>query len=405
MSKFSTILFLIFLIFLSVHSKKLKEQQPTELVQSSATPVYVYQNLIQYVVPTTTQSCTFFQNKIAEYNIAYTEIQSLSTAACFKAIFDTSVAQINAIINGGQCTAAGPAQPSVSVPSGVSQIWGINGADYIWTINGPSGSWVNIPGGLRYLDRLPQANGGLIYGINSGGGIYRMDGTSGSWQNIPGGLSYLRISAFDKTVWGINSGQAIYWVKDGTTAWTNVPGALKYLDIATADGAVWGANANQDVYYISGVSGSWVNIPGLKTAYLRVISNGYVFALASADGSIYYRPDQASSSTWQQLSGGQNGFTFFDINNNGRIFALKADHSVWSREYIGGSWASVSGQTLLTLRVQDDGTVWGLGVTNYGDGLNDNVYYRNAANTAWTNVPGGLVTLWGPTAIALRLGL
>ena len=201
------------------------------------------------------------------------------------------MAQINSIIKGcPTCVPPQtvPVQPSISSPAGDSQVWCLNNRGVIITINVPYSSWIVIPGTLRYIDALPQSGGSLVYGINSAGSIFRTNGNTWAWQNIPGTLAYLRISAFDQTVWGINSGQKVFWLKDGTTAWNSVPGSLKYLDISPKDGAVWGTNSNQDVLYIFGVTGWWVQILGLKTAYLRIISNGYVFALGSQDGSIYY---------------------------------------------------------------------------------------------------------------------
>ena len=347
-------------------------------------------------------SCSYFTNKLAEYDTAYAEINNIdaATSSCIKAIFDSATAQIKSIISSGKCIPSGPVQPVVAVPSGEGQVWGINYAGSIFTTNDPSGSWATIPGVLRYIDRLPTANGGLVWGINPGGLVFRMNGTSGSWQMMPGSLGYLRISAFDRTVWGISSFQQVLWYKEGQTAWTLVPGSLNYLDISPKDGSVYGIDIYHKVYVIAGTSGNRteISVPNLLAKHLRVISNGYVFALCT-DGVIYYRPGAVGN--WTVLDG-QTNFVFFDINNNGRIFGIKSDNSVWSKEYISGTWTEL-GKKLFTLRVLDDGSLWGLGVSEYGS--NDAIYYRNPANTAWQNVTGALVTLWGPTRYKLGYGL
>ena len=63
---------------------------------------------------------------------------------------------------------------------------------------------------------------------------------------------------------------------------------------------------------------------------------------------------------------------------------------------MGGSWVSMSGQTLSTLRVKDDGSVWGFGVSDWvnpNDGsIQSKIYYRNPSNTAWTTIYGAAVT-------------
>lgn len=95
-----TSFFIVALLFLS-SAFKLKETIEVETFGTSDT----YQNLLQYVLPTPTTkvSCSYFENKIAEYDLAYQEIAGLSNSDCMKAIFDKMYSQLQQIINNASC--------------------------------------------------------------------------------------------------------------------------------------------------------------------------------------------------------------------------------------------------------------------------------------------------------------
>lgn len=335
------------------------------------------------------------------YDIAYAEIQGLSTESCYKPIFDEAVNQINFILNNGGCvkdesTSTPVVRPSVAVPAGETQMWGINNGDAIWTRAGSAGAWQSGGGALRYLDRLPQSNGGLIWGVNSAQNIYYKDGINGGWVYVSGALVFLRISAFDKTVWGINQNYQVYSLIPSDVskaAWYNYPGIkLKYLDVSPKDGSVYGISTDYRLYISAGAGQSWNEAVGMKVRFLRVISNGNVFAIGQSDRKVYFKNTQSDS--WVVLDG-ESGFVFIDVSNNGHVYAIKSDGTTYFHDYVEGSWVNCN-MKLSTLRVLDDGSVWGLSYKDYGDQYNSLIYFRQSSTSGWTNIAGGLVTLWGP---------
>ena len=414
---FSNILFLIFLVFISSKSLKFQEE--------GTSSVYVYQNLILYAIPTTPQNCGYFQSMLSLYDIAYKEIKGLSNEACLKAIFDTATNKINSVIKNSQCIAdsssssnsfggsggsgsgSPPVQPSNTPPLGISWMIGMTNTDHSMATNDTVSRWYGYYLDTRYVDKVPQDIFGLSYFIDYNRNVYKSVGNCDCRTKIPGALlSYLRVGASDSTVWGIDSNRSVYYLKDNAPNFIQVTGiTLRYLDVNPKDGSVWGINDKYQVYFSSGIGGAFTEITGLAAKFLRVISNGNVFAI-SLDGSAYFKANSAAA--WQLLDG-PKGLTFIDVNNNGRIFAIRDNHSVFSKEYISGKWVD-EGIKITTLRVVDDGTVWAIGdydrrQENFQSG---NLYFRDTS-AKWKVVKNfdnqGLYSLWGPSNVPLRLGL
>ena len=245
----------------------------------------------------------------------------------------------------------------LQVPIGANIVWGTLGGDLV-TQSSPGEYWTRISGNCVFLDRYPQANGGLLYCLSSKNEIYRKDGTTGDWVQIPGSLSYLKISRYDKTVWGINTNNNVFWLKDGSSSLAQVDGIMGYLDVSPLDGAVWAINYANLVYYRPGISGNWTEISGLKLKYLRVMSNGNVIGICT-NSSVYLKNDK--DSPWQKL-GGDFGFSFIDGDSNGTIWAIKSDNTLWRRPY-NGSWRQwFTPFYTMTLNVLENGGVYA--VTN-----------------------------------------
>jgi hypothetical protein len=355
------------------------------------------------------------------FNQGYSEITNLNTYSCIKGVFDSKVSQLQNILKNGQCVndsvPATPAAPVIPNPPAIAcdnWVWAIDNNHGAWFLNPSTGKWAqtctqqfgcNIP---YYIDRYPTCDGGYSWMIGPSSGPWWIKGASTYWQR-PGGFSwnflYIRVSGFDQSVWAITIDNQVQYAKDNTQAFggmSNPSGVpkIRYLDVSPKDGSGYViSSSDYKVYTTPGPNQAWTEISsGMQILNLRIMANGYIFAIAK-DNNAYYKTD--NNAAWKPLDG-QGTFTFLDVNNRGRIYAIKKDHSVWTREYIGGTWAD-TGKAMETVRVMDDGSCYGVSYNEAGNGQGY-LYVRNGTISAgsWSKLAtnGGFniaTSLWGPT--------
>ena len=414
MTKISNILFLISLVVLSVGT--------TEVEQAG---VGLYPSLLQFAIPTTRMNCSYISCLLNLFNQGYSEISTLNSVGCIKGIFDSKVSQLNNILKNGQCIndtvpVTPPAPPAPVVPTAPIR----DGDNYIWAIDNNQAAWFRNPTGqwaksttqqfgsniAYYLDRYPTIDGGYNWMIGVSSGPWWIVGANTYW-NRPSGFKwnflYIRVSPFDKSVWAITTDHQLQYAVNKDTAFGGLsnPSAaprVRYLDVSPKDGSGYVIGSDYRVFFTpSPTSGSWTEITGLAILNLRVISNGYIFAIAT-DNKAYYKT--ANTAAWTVLDG-QDSFTFLDINNRGRIYAIRKDHSTWTREYVTGTWSD-TGKTMETVRVLDDGSCVGIGYNELGGGMG-NIWLRNGTSGSpstwgWTKLDNnngfnGASSLWGPS--------
>lgn len=441
--------FLFQVLFVSTFSTVLKES--TNIVTADSIPSYT--NLLQYVIPspTTSFNCSYFQNKLAEFNYAYPEISSLSNAACLKSIFDAKVSSLNQIISSGACikdTSSTGSSNAASTISGASANLSYSPAGdesvvigftdtFVGYQNGSHGIRKGIDKGFYspfFLDRMVTANGFNILCIvgNNGDNVPQFQGQvwfgkysfmgsnlnenpptyayntkfvklftfdATGWPN-PGqtNFTYVRISTFDMTFWGLDNKGNVYQtptvnsLQDGVNPWVK-DSSIQLIDIdcSQKDGSVVGVKADGTVWSASGLNKGWSQIGTLKATHVRVISNGNVFALGT-DGKIYFLANYKSN--WQAL-GGQSGFVWFDVNNLGLLTALKkGDYRAWSTQYVSQQWVDEK-MHFTTVKVQDSGNIVGIGTG--APGLTPlNSYYLTKYNV-WEKMSSSFWHLSGPS--------
>jgi len=449
-SKSSTIqiIFLFQIIFVSAFSSTILKESTDVLTTAS---IASYTNLVQYVIPspTTSFNCSYFQNQLAQFNYAYSEISSLSNYACLKQIFDAKVASLNQILSNGSCI-----KDTSSSSSGISTISGASANlsyspagnesvvvgitdTYVGYQNGSQGTRKGIDKGYYspfFLDRMVTANGFNLLSIlgNQGDnvpqfqgqvwyGIFTFMGTnlnevqpmyaynqklvrmftmdSSSWPNKgQTNFTYVRISTFDMTFWGLDNSGYVYQtptansLQDGVNPWVKDSSNIQLIDIdcSQKDGSVVGVKTDGTVWSASGLSKGWSQIGTLKANHVRVIANGNVFASGN-DGNIYFLANYKSN--WQAL-GGQSGFIWFDVNNLGLLTALKkADYRAWSTQYVSQQWTDEK-MHFTTVKVQDSGNIVGIGTG--APGLTPlNSYYLTKYNV-WEKMLTSFWLLGGP---------
>jgi len=287
-----------------------------------------------------------------------------------------------------------PPKPNPPVPVGDGMLWVVGYYTYTWFYTSTQVEHQDMGIYLKFIDRLPNAKGGLVWSINPSKGVAFRNGTIGPWTSRPGiAAKYLRISPFDLRVWAIDANQYVYSISQTGIVWTKENSNIQVtvLDVSASDGSVYGVKADNTLWYTSGVNNGWNQIMGYSVKYIRVISNGNIFALTSNNGSVIFRANITDS--WQVLSG-QSSFTFIDVNNKGLILGIKSDNSVWRRDYIAGTWNPESTMKFSTLRVLDDNSIFAVGVKNY-DGANGLLYYNNGSG--YVEMKDWAFTLWGPT--------
>jgi len=412
----SNILFLLSLFILSVSAStgKLKEA-----IADEQSTVGIYPSLLQFVVPTTKMNCSTINSLLNLFNQGYAEIATLNTYSCIKGIFDSKVAQLQSIIKNGQCVndtvPATPSAPAIPNPPAVAcdnWVWVIDNNNQAWFRNPSSGQWTktctqqfgcNIP---YFIDRFPTCSGGYSWMIGPSSGPWWIKDSTTYWQR-PGGFSwnflYIRVSGFDQSVWAITIDNQVQYAANNAATFggmSNPTGTkVRYLDVSPKDGSGYViSSGDYRVFTTPGPGQAWTEITGLTVLNLRVISNGFIFAIGK-DNNAYYK--SSNTDAWKTLDG-QGTFTFIDVNNRGRIYAIKKDHSVWTREYIGGTWAD-TGKAMETVRVMDDGACYGVG---YNDNGNNQGYLwmRNGtiSSGSWSQVAtnnglGAVTSLWGPS--------
>lgn len=438
--KMSQIIFSAFFLIISLLSfsaYKLKEEIDVTPVGTS---VYVYQNLIQLAIPTTNLDCGYFQNLLSMFDIAYQEINGLSSASCLKSALDDKVAKINAIIKNGQCdststggSVGGPVSQSeqehwegqlqgillMSSQRGdthtqhrlnpIYRTFGSYGRVESCNPNGNRFFWTdttqNALFDVRQCDYLqqdvPQNFFGLLWIIDythrtfwQTSGLERNGDGSGEVTGVSS-MVYIRSSAYDRsTAWGLDSDGKLYWANTSSTQWTAVSTSspLTVVDINPNDGSVYGVSKDNRLFVSSGIGKAFSEITGLSVIYVRISGNGKIYAIDSAKGQLYLKT--SIKANWQLLDG-QSGFTYVDANNKDLIYAIKSDHSVFYKVGISGSWTKTT-KVFRTLRVLDDNMVYGLGLGmdaatagNYyyasgsiNSGLFDSIRY---GNTTWSN--------------------
>ena len=442
------LIFLFQILLVSGFSTLLKEYT------TDTTPSYT--NLLQYVIPspTTSFNCSYFQNKLAEFNYAYAEISSLSNIACLKPIFDAKVASLNQIISSGACIKdTSSSNGSSSNSNGLNTISGASANlsytpagnesivvgftdTYVGYQNGSHGIRKGIDKGYYSpfsLDRMMTANGFNILCIvgNNGDNVPQFQGQvwygtynfyvsslndgspsyayntklvklftydSNGWPNAgQTNFTYVRISTYDMTFWGLdNKGYAyqtptVNSLKDGVNPWVK-DSSIQLIDIdcSQKDGSVVGVKTDGTVWSASGLNKGWSQIGTLKATHVRVISNGNVFALGT-DGKIYFLATYKSS--WQAL-GGQSGFLWFDVNNLGLLTALKSgDYRAWSTQYVSQQWVDEK-MHFYTVKVQDSGNIVGQGTG--APGLTPAASYYLTKYNVWEKMASNFWHTSGP---------
>ena len=198
---FSKTLFLLSLIFFIGSSTEHREEAEIATNQAQA---QIWQNLVLFAIPTvTTYNCSTLQSIIDLYTVGYQEIQGLSNAGCAKAIFDKNVAALTNMINNGQCKATNK-KPSVVVPAGETMLWVLGYYTMTWFYKSPTTDHQDMGIYLKFIDRLPNADGGLVWSINPSKGVAFRSGTSGAWTSRPGiSANYLRISLLERIEFGL----------------------------------------------------------------------------------------------------------------------------------------------------------------------------------------------------------
>ena len=167
---------------------------------------------------------------------------------------------------------------------------------------------------------------------------------------------------------------------------------MKWVEVSAKDGSVYAVKNDLTLWFTTGVNQGWSQITGYSVKFVRVISNGNIFAIASNDGSVIFKA--SNTAPWQVLDG-QSSFNFIDVNNQGLIYGIKVDNTVWKRDYITGTWVQEGSNKFSTLRVLDDNSVFAVGVKDY-DGANGKLYYNGGSGT-YVALAGWAFTLWGPT--------
>lgn len=436
------------LLFLSSASK-LKETIEVETFGASNT----YQNLLQYVLPTptTTVSCSYFQNKIAEYDLAYNEIDGLSSYQCLKSILDSMYSQLQQIVNNGSCaqdssstsnssttdTIKGASQPgNITTVGNESILTGLaNDLRIVVFQNGSRKGrrQVDPVGTYFYVDRKMTFDGFMYLGIIGVSGsdttwngqvilsyitfynpvneafgtsymksqlhLYELDS-----DRVPKAdqaqFNYVRIGPKDETLWGIDFNGYVYSMtggfstyKDFVYRWVKESSEIQLaeLDPSPKDGSVIGVKTDGSVWYTSGPNAGWTQIQGLVATHVRVISNGNVFGLGK-DGNIYFL--SSYNSNWQVLSG-QNGFIWFDVNNNGLLIAVKkGDYRAWTTNYVSQQWTDEK-MHFHDVKVTDSNNIIGISLGTDSSMTAAGTYYLTSFNFWDQIVDGGLLSVWG----------
>lgn len=411
---FSNTIFILSLLALSAFSYQSGSEDST---------VGLYPSLLQFVVPTAKMNCSYISSLLNLYTQGYSEITGLSSASCIKSVFDTKVSQLQSILNNSQCvndtvsttttTTTTSTVPTVNRTCGDDYVWVIDSNHAAWFRDPTTGTWTetcttaygcNIP---YYIERYPTCDGSYAWMIGPSSGPWWIKGTTPTWSR-PGGFSwnflFIRLSAYDMSIWAITIANKLEYAKDNTATFADVStpsgvSKIKYIDISPKDGSCYAVSSDYRVFVTAAPNSNWNEITGLQVLNLRVIANGYIFAVGK-DGYAYYKAS-SDSTAWTQLTG-QSGFTFLDVNNAGRIYGITSDHTVYTREYIGGTWAT-TGKQMETIRVNDDGACWGIGYNDAGSSTGY-VWMRNgtlASGSSWSKVTvngfSSAMALWGPS--------
>lgn len=214
-------------------------------------------------------------------------------------------------------------------------------------------------------------------------------------------FTYVRISPNDDAFWGIDINGYVYSMtggissyKDYVNQWVKESSGIQLaeLDPSPKDGSVIGVKSDGSVWYTSGPNSGWTEIKGLVATHVRVISNGNVFGLGE-DGNLYFLSSYTSS--WQVLSG-QNGFAWFDVNNNGLILAVKkGDYRAWSTNYVSQQWTDEK-MHFQDIKVTDSNNMVGISLGADSNLTAAGTYYLTSFNIWEKIVSGaGLLSVWG----------
>lgn len=427
-SNLATCLFLFSILIVSVssyasaHSKSHKAQQ---------TEVGLYPSLLQFAVPTARMNCSVIRCLLHLFQVATLETTSLESASCVQEIFQNKISKLQTILNSSECdedesteestnstdTTDNTESNEVAVPEseircGDPIIWAIDQNHASWYRDPSTGQWTktttqqygsNI---CYYIDRLPTCEGGYSWLIGVSSGPWWIKGMGTYWQRPTGygwTFLYVRISPYDQSLWSITIKNQLQYAVDNSNSFSSISmpsgvTSVKYLDLSPKDGSCYVISSDYKVFYTSAPNTQWTELTGLAVLNLRIIENGYIFAIGT-DKNAYYRT--GNDGNWVQLEG-QNDFIFLDVNNRGRIYAMKSDKTVYSREYIQGTWFSTD-KSLQTFRVMDDGAAYGIGLNDVSSGIG-HVWVRNGTTDGtWTQVAenngfSGAYSLWGPSA-------
>ncbi|XP_076838992.1 fish-egg lectin-like [Brachyhypopomus gauderio] len=183
------------------------------------------------------------------------------------------------------------------VTVGPSGIWGVDSKNVTYKL--VNADWVTVPGQLSQIDA-----GGMLFvaGVNMGDDIFCLNGyeaieyksgDSGSWVQIPGKLKYYSCGLH--SCWGVNSQDNIYIMKGvsptacaGSMNWELVPGSLSMIEVST-DGEVYGVDSLGDIYYREGISPcnpagtEWRQIPYMKKVKHVSYDLGHLWIIAIDD--------------------------------------------------------------------------------------------------------------------------
>lgn len=181
MSQFSNTIFLLSIFIIYVSSLNSLKESSGISDRFSANPIYNYINLLQYVTPTVKYNLSYYQCKLNEFAVAYSEIKGLKGESCINSTFDARVAELKKIIQSGNyiddsVSGGSSSNSNYNFNYNESLKWYTNPVlaysdQYLLRGDETMTTWnmTNLPDKPKNVDVLYGSNGSLIFVCSNAG--------------------------------------------------------------------------------------------------------------------------------------------------------------------------------------------------------------------------------------------
>jgi hypothetical protein len=234
------------------------------------------------------------------------------------------------------------------------------------------------------MSQIAASPTGALWGVKAAGTVHYRD-ASGSWTDIPGGLKQIAVGGTH--VWGVAWNDQLYYRE--SNSWVQKEGTLKQLAVAP-NGEVWGLSSTGAIYFRQGpssrrrISTSWHHVTSGNLQQIAVgaestqccgswscsTAEPCVWGIANNKAYLYSPPTFRSYSwywegSWEdkganlkQISVSQSSTEVWGLSSDGRIYS----HSGCVYSCASETWQERNGELekLKQIALGNSNQVWGL---------------------------------------------